>query len=333
MKSPNPDTLKLVHDFSRPAIVFAVARQPHSAHVFLGASDFQVSEGDLSVKKFEPKDLYAHGSYVTGVALAGQTLVSGGYDGKLIWWDTAKRKQIRATDAHQKWVRKVVASPDGKRIASVADDMACKVWDAATGKLLHELHGHEAKTPTHYPSMLFTAGFSPDGRHLATADKVGHVVVWDAATGQSVSTVESPGMYTWDPVQRRHSIGGARSVAFSPDGGTLAVGGIGKIGNIDHLEGKARVELFDWRAKKSLGVVESDKFKGLVNRLQFAPDGSWLLGAGGAGEGFFLFIDPAKRKIAEEKKVPMHVHDFAMSEAANMIYAVGHRKVAVYKME
>ena len=27
----------------------------------------------------------------------------------------------------------------------------------------------------------------------------------------------------------------------------LAVGGIGKIGNIDHLEGKARVEVFDWQ--------------------------------------------------------------------------------------
>jgi WD40 repeat protein len=328
MKSPNPDTLKLVKDFPRQAITFAVARVPDSARCFLGSSDFKVAEADLSAAKLDARELYAHGSYVTGVALAGQLLVSGGYDGKLVWWDTEEREQVRSVDAHAKWVRKVIASPDGKLVASVADDMACKVWDAATGKLLHDLRGHEPKTPHHFPSMLFAVAFSADGRHLATADKVGHVAVWDVSAGKEIASVESPGMYTWDPVQRRHSIGGARSVAFSPDGTLLAVGGVGKIGNIDHLDGKARVELFDWRAKKSLGVFESGKFKGLVNRLEFAPDGSWLLGAGGAGEGFLIFLDPATRKAVKEEKVPMHVHDFALAEDA--IYAVGHNKVAVY---
>ncbi len=332
MKSPNPDTLKRVQDFSRPAIAFAVARVPGSARCFLGSSDFQVSEADFAAAKFEPKDLYAHGSYVTGVALAGDLLVSGGYDGKLVWWDTAKREKVRAVDAHAKWIRQVASSPDGTLVASVADDMTGKLWDTATGQLRHELRGHREKTPTHFPSMLFAAAFSADGRYLATADKVGHVVVWDAAAGKEVASVESPGMYTWDPVQRRHSIGGARSVAFSPDGSVLAVGGIGKIGNIDHLDGKARVELFDWRAKKSLGVFESDKFKGLVNRLRFAPDGSWLLAAGGAGEGFLIFLDPATRKAVKEEKAPMHVHDFALAEDARAVYAVGHNKVTVYTL-
>ena len=332
MKSPNPDTLKLVKDFPRQAITFAVARVPDSARCLLGSSDFKVAEADLSAAKLEAKDLYAHASYVTGVTLAGTLLVSGGYDGKLVWWDTEQREQVRAVDAHEKWVRKVVASPDGKLVASVADDMTCKVWDAATGKLRHELRGHEPRTPHHFPSMLYAVAFSADDRHLATADKVGHVVVWDVATGKEVAAIESPGMYTWDPVQRRHSIGGARSVAFSPDGKLLAVGGVGKIGNIDHLDGKARIELFDWRAGKSLGVFESGKFKGLVNRLAFAPDGSWLLGAGGAGEGFLLFLDPATRKAVREEKVPMHVHDFALAEDAGTIYAVGHNKVAVYSL-
>ena len=63
-------------------------------------------------------------------------------------------------------------------------------------------------------------------------------------------------------------------------------------------------------------MFESGKFKGLVNRLQFAPDGSWLLGAGGAGEGFLIFLDPATRKAVREEKVPMHVHDFALGEDA-----------------
>src|SRR5213595_2722146 len=104
MNTPSPDSLKLVKDFSRPTIAFAVARVPGSSRVFLGSSDFKVSEADFASAKFEPKDLYAHGSYVTGVALAGKFFVSGGYDGKLIWWDTEAKKLVRTLDAHAKWV-------------------------------------------------------------------------------------------------------------------------------------------------------------------------------------------------------------------------------------
>jgi WD40 repeat protein len=92
-------------------------------------------------------------------------------------------------------------------------------------------------------------------------------------------------MYTWDPTARRHSIGGIRSLAFSPDGALLAVGGMGKVGNIDHLEGKARVEVFDWKKGERAHEFVSDQFKGIVNRLVFHPAGDWLAGAGGAAIG------------------------------------------------
>ena len=180
--------------------------------------------------------------------------------------------------------------------------------------------------------MLYGAAWSPDGRHLATGDKVGHVVIWDAATGQSVKTLEAPGMYTWDPVARRHSIGGIRSLAFSPDGQHLAVGGMGKVGNIDHLEGKARVEVFDWRAGKQVAEFPGDRFAGLVNRLAWAPDGSWLLGAGGAGEGFLLFYDVAAKKTLRQEKLPMHVHDFDLSADAKELVCAGHNRITIHRL-
>ena len=218
-------------------------------------------------------------------------------------------------------------------VASVGDDMVCKLWDGATGKPLRELKGHAAKTPAHFDSMLYAVAFSADGKLVATGDKVGHVAVWETESGKPVGTVEAPTFYTFDAAQRMHSIGGIRSLAFSPDGKQLAVGGMGKVGNIDHLEGKARVELFDWKAGgKPTLELQSDRFAGLVNALRYAPDGSWLLAAGGAAEGFFLFADFAAKKLVRQEKVNMHVHDVALSADAKTLTVAGYNKLAVYAL-
>jgi WD40 repeat protein len=332
MAGVNPDRLKVARELSRPGAWLAVARVPHTSRLFVGGSDFKVYEADLASDKPEFKELGAHQSYVTGLALAGKLLVSGSYDGRMIWWDVDQRSQVRAVDSHRKWVRGVTASRDGKVIASVADDMVCKLWDAQTGALLRELHGHQEQTPHHYPSMLYACAFSADGAHVATGDKVGHVVVWEVASGKQLATLEAPVMYTWDPVQRRHSIGGIRALAFSPDGGLLAVGGIGKIGNIDHLDGPARVEVFDWRQGQRRHELAGDKVKGLVEHLAFHPQGDWLLAGGGANDGFLMFFDLANKKVLRQEKVAMHVHDFTLNEPADTVYAVGHGKLMVFEM-
>src|SRR5262249_40694768 len=149
------EKFKLAKDASRSGIFLSIARVPSSSRVFAGCSDFKIYETDLAAAKPEFKELSGHTSYVTGLALSGSTLVSGSYDGKLISWDTEKREQIRSVEPHQKWIRKLALSPDGKLVASVADDMVCRVWEVASGKMVHELRGHAEKTPHHFPSMLF----------------------------------------------------------------------------------------------------------------------------------------------------------------------------------
>ncbi len=332
MAAPKPDSLKLIKDLQRPVIQFSVARIPDSDAIYLGCSDFKVYSANLGATKFEPRELYEHESYVTGVTLAGLNLVSGSYDGKLKWCAIETGQVIRTVDAHAKWIRDVLASPDGKLVASVADDMVCRVWNAITGELVHELRGHKETTPHNFTSMLYALTFSPDGKLLATGDKVGHVVVWDVQSGKQLGAVEAPVMYTWDKVQRLHSIGGVRSVAFSPDSKSLAVGGMGKVGNIDHLEGKARVEVYDWQSGNRIAEFPGDKFAGLVNRLAWAPDGSWLVGAGGAGEGFLLFFDVANKKTLRQEKLPMHVHDFEISDDAREILCAGHNRITIHRL-
>jgi microcystin-dependent protein len=58
----------------------------------------------------------------------------------------------------------------------------------------------------------------------------------------------------------------------------------------------------------------------------------WLLGAGGAGEGFLQFYDVAAKKVLRQEKLPMHIHDFALSADATTITSVGHNRIVVHKL-
>lgn len=326
----DPAKLKIVRQIDHPGIFFGLARLPGSKRVFVGCSDAKVYCVDLAAEKPEWKELIGHESYVSGVAPAGPTVVSGSWDGKLIWWDAETCQSVRKIDAHAKWVRGVTASRDGRFVASVSDDMLCKLWNGQTGELLQTLAGHEPSTPHHYPSMLFTCTFSADGGLLATADKIGRVVVWDVATGKQLAALETPLMYTWDPKQRRHSIGGVRSLAFSPDGKLLAIGGTGQINNVDHLEALARIEVFDWRENKRLIEHTGDKHKGLAERLEFSPEGHWLVSAGGDHEGFVKFLSIPDGKVLYQDKSPMHVHDFELDPSDDGLLACGHGKLVEF---
>lgn len=331
---PDPTKLKVAKSIDRPGVCFGMARVAGSTLLYYGSSDARVYGLDVMAEKPEAVEFAGqHEGYVMGVALAGTFLVSGAYDGKLVWWETATRNVIRSVPAHTKWIRAVTASPDGKLIASVADDMQCKLWNAETGELVHTLSGHELQTPQHYPSMLFCCAFSNDGTLLATADKVGHVVIWDVAAGKQLAAVEAPTMYTWDPRQRRHSIGGVRSVAFSPDNRLLAVGGTGQINNIDHLEALARLEVFDWKENKRTHEFPGDKFKGLVEALVWHPQGEWLAAAGGDHGGFVKFFDITNNKLLHHDEAPMHIYSLSLGESLDTLYASGHGKLAVLEFK
>lgn len=327
-----PPKFKPSRELSREDILLSIARVPESERVFFGSSDGNVYALDCAAEKFAPFAMAGHTSYVTGMALAREQLVSGSYDGQLIWWNTATRESVRTIKGHDKWIRDVQASPDGKLIASVGDDMVCRLWDAESAKLKHELRGHEPLTPTNFSSMLYTCAFSADGKLLATADRVGHIVVWDVVAAKSIGTIEAPELYTWDGKQRIRSIGGVRSLAFSPDAKLLAAGGIDHVGNVDGLSAKARVDLFRWEKKEHLGAIKAEK-NGLIEFLAFHPKDAWLLSAGGESKGHLGIIDPAERKFASESEAPMHIHKLVFDETHQRLFAAGHKRFVIFTAE
>lgn len=316
-------------DWSSQDILFSIERIPGSEQLFVGSSDFQVYSFDASQEKPERRAFVGEGhtSYVTGMARIGNTLVTGSYDGSLVWWDHLEGTPLRKISAHDRWIRRIVATPDQQRIVSVADDMQCKVWDAQTGDLIKSFTDHATLTPHHYPSMLYAVAVSDDGELIATGDRVGHVAIWDSETFEKLGEVETPGMYTWDPKARRHSIGGIRSLAFSPDGTQLAVGGIGKIGNIDHLGGPSRLEVFEWDSEKEPILIENEEKKGLIEQINWRADGNTLFGFGGDHKGFVNLYDLAETKIIAQAESSGHIHAAVVDESGSKLYTSGHNRI------
>ena len=333
MPDANPRNLRNVREIARRDILFSVARVQNTSRLLVASNDNKVYELDASQATPTPRQLADHGRYVNTVRLAGNTVISGGYDNRLIFWDLQNNRAIRTIEnAHARQIRQLAISPDGTKLASVADDMKCKLWNVANGESIREMRGHEERTPTNFGSMLYCCAFSNDGTKLATGDRVGRVCIWNVANGERLSTVEVPSLYTWDGVQRIRSIGGVRSLAFSPDGTQIAVGGIAQIGNVDGLAAPARVEIHNWARRERVLEFQGNQ-QALVNRLIWHPDNAWLCGsAGGNANGFVFFYNTQNRTMIHQMNLPMHSHDAVFSEDWNTLYHVGHQKIVVQEM-
>ena len=145
----------------------------------------------------------------------GKTLATGSDDGVARLWDAATRRRIGSLsngDADEP-VDSVAFSPDGKTLATGGWDGTAQLWNVAARQQTASLSdGTEA---------IYSVAFSPDGKTLATGTGTGNgsstgtggaAQLWDVTTGQQIG-----GPLSGDT-------GTVASVAFSPDGKTLATG-------------------------------------------------------------------------------------------------------------
>jgi WD40 repeat protein len=63
-------------------------------------------------------------------------------------------------------------APDGKTIASGGQEGIVRIWDAASGKLLAELAGHDG--------TVHSLAYSRDGSRIASGGRDGTVHLWKA---------------------------------------------------------------------------------------------------------------------------------------------------------
>jgi WD40 repeat protein/serine/threonine protein kinase len=237
----------------------------------------------------------------------GKELASAGENGNIRIWDPRAGSLLRTLPSGTDTIYALNYSRDGRLLASgdgfppfeepyhMRGQGVVRIWDVATGQVLHTLRGHTQN--------VMGVAFSPDGRTLAsvsgssltvpqTASKPGELILWNTATGERIRNVTGhAGPLTgvgynpvgnliatsswdrtirlWDAVtgDLRHSLAGHQDwvlhVAFSPDGGRIASSGA-----------DGAIKLWDSTSGQELWTLRGHTKK--VTCATFSPDGHHL---------------------------------------------------------
>jgi WD40 repeat protein len=230
--------------------VHAVAFAPDGTTFFAGSSDGAIYQWETAKEK-PLRWLEGHAKGVFALALSpdGKTLVSSGSDSTIRLWDVAGWRELRRIDLPKRTIPSLALSPDGKRLAYPSEEGVITLLDMATGKEMPPI-----KRPR---SSFVNLSFSPDGRVLTGVDGRRTTYLWDAASGRelgllgkqrgfskgvvfapdgrSAATEEGGILRVWEVATRQERFYFrspvvtpslfARTLAYAPDGHTLAQGG------------------------------------------------------------------------------------------------------------
>ncbi len=169
---------------------------------------------------------------------------------------------------HEKQVKSLAFSSNGRIFASATNDNRIILWDMEMRKMLDVFHH-----ATSYREAPTSLAFSPDGRMLAVGTVGATVMLWDMETKTHIDTLAGH-FFSFS----------VYCVAFSPDGKILASG-----------SGDRTIRLWDVMTRSSVATLEGHADE--VRSLSFAPSGN-ILASGSSDATIKLWNIETERNVA-----------------------------------
>jgi WD40 repeat protein len=162
----------------------------------------------------------------------------------VILWDAITMRKI-ATLEHSSYVWGLAFSPDSHWLVSTHGDGAVLVWDMVERRLAANFNEHSGQ--------VGAVAFAPDGKRVASASEDRTVIVWDAATGRKEMTLAGHDTRV-------------TGVAFAPGGDWLA--------SVDRDRNVIIWDLAERRPRLGFDLAWRGRHE--THCLVVSPDGRWV---------------------------------------------------------
>ena len=152
-------------------------------------------------------------------------------------------------------VHSLAFTPNGSILAATGGnttDFAIHLLDVINGQPLSDLNGHTG--------IVWSLAFSPNAKMLASVSSDRTAKIWDWHNGTLVQSLDFPGEVV--------------SVSFSPDGQTLAVGGVDEVQNQIRNAAIWTFAVDTWQPLMKVTEYLN------ITALAYSRDGNWLVGGG-----------------------------------------------------
>ncbi|UII33484.1 caspase family protein [Fulvivirga ulvae] len=204
---------------------------------------------------------------------------------------------------HSGKIYNILFSPDGEKVISVSEDKTIRVWNSRTAELINKFESEIGNGPE---GMLYASAISPDGKTLAVGgypvntEKENYIIIIDLEKGKQVSAA----IGHTNVINSLDFTGDGKYLASGSDDGTIR---IWKADSSERLRTVATIEigkritglafnnktqalavasdsknvlLYDLKGLddgiKKFPLTELKKHKGIVNKINISPDGSYI---------------------------------------------------------